>query len=947
MSQLFAPFRAIGDVCSPTCPVVLRRLGGVKTFATVALGRSFVVYDCEHFRVALVSRPMPDAVTALCAGGSHTTFAAAGGVIYRFERNASVLDMRAPEDATARISHLVNFGTDIIVSMDVDGRLRAWDANTGALTMECDVGRGFDARALLHPSTYLNKVLVGGAGGLQLWNFNSGKQLHVFQRFENVHSLAQSPAVDVVAVGLGSGRVVLLNIRLDAELFALSDTGAVTALAFGHANGAAILATGSSAGHVCLWSLEERRLQVAKRGAHRAAAVFSVAFMPGGQPELLTAGAENALRLWSLEDNGRLELVKSREGHGAPPTTVRFHPGGSIIASLASGADGRALQMLTSGPDGSLRVMHALLDHQSRVFSHKTARLFDGDLPAVAAFATSEAREKDWCNVVSAHRGQATARAWSFEKGALGVNGGALAVRSKGFAVVGGGSKRKRGANDADAAAQPTCVALSACGSFAVVGLATGLCVKYNLQSGAPRGCFPAQVWPKADKRRKRTLPPAGSVYATTKEPTPQERAATCEDAHARHDGAVVGVALDLLGTRLYSAGVDGVLVAWDFASHTRLRALTISTAPVSKLAASRDGALLVLASDDLALRVVDAASMTVVRCFAHAHRAAVADVCFSADARWVVSACADGAVKVWDVPSARCVDWLAFEQAVTSVSVSATGDYMATTHVDSTAVHLWASRLRFEPDLAAVPCSAPCRMQLQGALTEDDDSSSKDALAANDDDDEESPPLEAADNGAQVCLTETPDKWFSLAHLDVVRLRNQPVRPPDKPEAAPFFLPVSASDLDSGALAPAERGPGGPGNDAKVRIGKPASSRLHAALLHGDWAGASALVEASGAAAVDFEVLTSSQGDDDEAGNALLRAWLDWAAHELQGGRRFELVQAVLARLLLAHGDQCASPRLKDALLRVKDVHARAWGALDEALSRALCLVEYDLRVT
>jgi len=132
----------------------------------------------------------------------------------------------------------------------------------------------------------------------------------------------------------------------------------------------------------------------------------TVVFLPG-ESNLLTSGADNALKIWTF-DGTRLDLLKSREGHALPPDFVRFHPGGTVLASLASGSDSRSLQMLTTASDGSLRVMHAMLDHHMREFSHKAASVSDIGrrfLTPVVALATSEAREKDWCNVVTAHRG--------------------------------------------------------------------------------------------------------------------------------------------------------------------------------------------------------------------------------------------------------------------------------------------------------------------------------------------------------------------------------------------------------------------------------------------------------------------------------------------------------------------------------------------------------------
>jgi len=198
--------------------------------------------------VSLISRTCPLAVAALCTGGSATTFIAAGGVVYRFERNVSVMEMSS-EAHTANITHLLNFGTEILVSLDAKGTMLVWDANKGQVTMQCELGSSFKPTSLSHPSTYLNKVLVGGKGGLQLWNIHSGKLVYNFKSMHSVRSVTQSPVVDVIAVGFEDGRILLLNIRFDTELLSFKhQSGAVTSLSFGSYKGMGLLASGTSKG---------------------------------------------------------------------------------------------------------------------------------------------------------------------------------------------------------------------------------------------------------------------------------------------------------------------------------------------------------------------------------------------------------------------------------------------------------------------------------------------------------------------------------------------------------------------------------------------------------------------------------------------------------------------------------------------------------------------------
>lgn len=42
------------------------------------------------------------------------------------------------------------------------------------------------------------------------------------------------------------------------------------------------------------------------------------------------------------------------------------------------------------------------------------------------------------------------------------------------------------------------------------------------------------------------------------------------------------------------------------------------------------------------------------------------------------------------------------------------------------------------------------------------------------------------------VVLSDMPrTHWHNLAYLDIIKMRNKPIKPPEKPKSAPFFLPA------------------------------------------------------------------------------------------------------------------------------------------------------------
>ena len=93
----------------------------------------------------------------------------------------------------------------------------------------------FAVTCAVHPSTYLNKILLGSQQGqLQLWNIRTSKLVYTFQGWgSQVQILTQSPAVDIVGVGLENGSIVIHNLKYDETVMRFhQEWGPVTSMSF-------------------------------------------------------------------------------------------------------------------------------------------------------------------------------------------------------------------------------------------------------------------------------------------------------------------------------------------------------------------------------------------------------------------------------------------------------------------------------------------------------------------------------------------------------------------------------------------------------------------------------------------------------------------------------------------------------------------------------------------
>lgn len=103
------------------------------------------------------------------------------------------------------------------------------------------------------------------------------------------------------------------------------------------------------------------------KAAHESR-VSSLYFLPR-EPLLVSSGVDNSLKMWIFDAaDGSARLLKSREGHTAPPRRIRYY-GNVTMASMGEGADATGCQILSAGSDRSLRVFNTARDSQSREMS--------------------------------------------------------------------------------------------------------------------------------------------------------------------------------------------------------------------------------------------------------------------------------------------------------------------------------------------------------------------------------------------------------------------------------------------------------------------------------------------------------------------------------------------------------------------------------------------------
>ncbi|CAG8563436.1 14007_t:CDS:10 [Funneliformis caledonium] len=408
-THIFQPFRAIGYVTN-YIPFDIQKKGEVY-YLTTCVGSQ-------------TSKP----ITAI-ASLNENTFVACGKELIVYHRGKEV--NRYIGNIKGHIFILAIFSNYVIALSD-DNLLTFWDHVSGELCGEIQFDENFTLSTIVHPSTYLNKILLGSKQGImQIWNIRTKKVKYSFPSFGSaITFLTQSPVVDVIAIGLLNGTIILYNIKLDERIISLKQEGSVTSISF-RTDDKHVMVSANMHGDITLWDLDNQKLYDE----------------------------------WIFEGQNGFEhrILKSRSGHHSPPTKIEYY-----------GSSGHFI--LSAAGDRSLRIFSIIRDSQSVELSQgsiikqsKRSRKHVDELkfPQIINFSSSESKQKEWDNILTCHINDSRARTWSFQRRALGQHV---------FKTLDGSSIKATN--------------ISACGNFGFIGTSSGVIEMFNMQSGLHRKTF-------------------------------------------------------------------------------------------------------------------------------------------------------------------------------------------------------------------------------------------------------------------------------------------------------------------------------------------------------------------------------------------------------------------------------------------------------------------------
>jgi U3 small nucleolar RNA-associated protein 21 len=875
------------------------------------------VFRFDRLTVCLASKPIPlDAASASTASGREIScMSAIGKDTFIGSKDKIFVYNRANTVRTYLNENKANFLGMLaigkyLLTYDDKSYISIYDVKERSLLHSLKMMQSeASISALIHPSTYVNKILVGYSNGIiELWNFMRKTVVYTFkshieyfqtrkksrtqskpslgrgQRLayddeeddfmldsghradQSPHStpsitcIDQSPACDVLAFGFSSGDILIINAKLDKILFSFHQgNSAVTSLSFRTDIGAEsnpYLASGSVDGRIYVWNLGKvssatsyadsismggssedikvktkiiRKLEFTMDEAH-GARVSKVQFLHG-EPIMISSAEDNSLKVWIFDSSdGTARLLRSREGHCGPSTRIRYY-GGVTNMSMADNADATSCEIISAGSDSTLRYFNTAIEAQNREMSQKPVLKKLGlsrrneRLPPVAGFDCSEARQRDWGNLVTIHKNHSNAYIWKYKD----------RVVSSEIILKQPYWKDNEKSYSLDQSTHSTSVAVSTDGNFALVGSRGGIIYRYNLQSGLGRGTYPVgHAYAKAYKKESDI-----QKAINMREENDEDELSHIKDkiksdvndpeALVGHSNEVTGLFVDITTTVLVSCGLDSQIIFWDFATQKIISKISVDS-PQTLMVGFKDGSYVAVCGQDRVARIYDLPTKKLSRRFV-GHSREVSDMAFSPDGRRFITSSLDCTVRTWDMATGRCLSWVSLRSPVLSITVSLSGEYLCASRADSDGIYMFIDKSLYEsvhfwkePDtptpISDSPISKDDNNDDNGDFFYDDkyDGGADNSMVS----DSISPfTLKPSQKQAisedavsregfsqrghgTITLSAIPKAyWVTLFNLDEIKERNKTKAPPAAPVNAPFFLPTIVKGQSVNPLFP------------------------------------------------------------------------------------------------------------------------------------------------
>ena len=388
---------------------------------TVSVDHAFHVYNIDKLSLVYISNSIKHKILQVQTQKSTFTLLS-NNTIVKWRR------MHIEQTYACFTSDIIQFlavGTILIVLCE-DKKLHVIEQSTGfiKLTTTLDI----EGYYFMHPVSYLNKIVIAGEGDkLQIFNIEANEVIYNFSNITKklkgakILTIEQSPLVDIVALGLESGEILVVNLKQDKCLTSFSQDSPVKSLSFSTDPSLekSLLASCTTDGNILFWDLNEKKIHSVVQKAHNSKPIDKVQFLHNEPIVLSNSGEDNSIKMWLFDvdkagmmhnhsSNIAPRMLKERSGHSDTPNMIKFY--GEDSKHIISCSENTFLR------DNSLLNEHISMNfgYKKNLNKKKISELGE-NIGKTIDFSFSELRERDWPNIITCHSKLYNPLIWSKE----------------------------------------------------------------------------------------------------------------------------------------------------------------------------------------------------------------------------------------------------------------------------------------------------------------------------------------------------------------------------------------------------------------------------------------------------------------------------------------------------------------------------------------------------
>lgn len=746
--SLLSPYKTIGLFLDNNPPYLFS--AGKKSFMAVSCKNSYKIYKLPDMKIKLLGPHFPHKITAFAAANENLYISCKNSV-YRMKFYHIEQRYNYSNDSEAHINSLLLLG-DYLLASNSENMIILWDIKQEKPMNTWE--NSFEVLDILHPMTYLNKILIVGKKNLTLFNIKVQEVIYDFSKsLEKYYKLTEenlelsivknSPNLHIIAIGFSNGLISLHNIQMDTILFSFKQQNSVLRLAFSH-NELPLLASSDSFGNINIWDLNERKIFSSMKKVH-SSPITCLEFLETELILISGSGNENSLIQWKYDEieDLKFRMVRNRFGLAHSLKKIRFY-----------GEDGLHLIVSSNDSKCELRDISLLNECMSLGFSKKINKEikkkgFDTEnqyqINEILDFDFSNNRAKEWGTLLTCHLYSSKPCIWSCED---------HTIIKKSLETIENQAKNDENLNFI------TAITVSNCGNFGVLGFKNGNISKINLQSGNFQSSF----------------------------------------VQNDHKSAVLSLKINHYNKWLLSTDEENSLIFWDFFSAKLEQICKNFNSCIWRMELSHYSHLFLLIFEDFSIEIWDMYTRQRSRHF-KGHTKAITEARFTPNNKFVISTSMDQTLKIWDVLSGHLINDIHLQKPIITFDISPDGEMLASAFLDCKEVNLWHVMIGMRPWGNEVEIALRFQSNIHDVSNKTrlkyyDQERKNEGAEIFDENEDFYKEFNCENNDNEFNLTQVSEgKWRPLLYLDLIKEKNKP-KIIEKTEAKlPFFLDFENKD--------------------------------------------------------------------------------------------------------------------------------------------------------